>query len=157
MPGIPEVLDTLDRIKAIHQKKNEDYSADGKPFENFERSAEIASWFGKKEDIPFATLIGTKLARLATLLNSDKTPNNESIDDSFDDLATYSILWGAMRKRMRQAVVNSPKEKTCPTCRTRFYHSGYISSGNEYCCSQCVVNAIKVSSGSLIQHPDVTS
>ena len=89
MPGIPAVLEMLDRIKLIHEKKNEDYAAPGKSFENFTRSAEIASWFENNSDKPFAVLIGTKLARLGNLLSGNKLPNNESIDDSFLDLATF--------------------------------------------------------------------
>jgi len=37
-------------------------------------------------------LIATKVARLGVLLNSDKKPNNESIEDSVLDLANYSVL-----------------------------------------------------------------
>jgi len=100
---IPEVIQLLEKIKTIHEKKNQDYAAPGKDFENFERSAEIASWFDKEIDKAFTILIGTKLARLATLLNADNAglakPNNESIDDSFLDLATYCILWGSNYQR----------------------------------------------------------
>jgi hypothetical protein len=88
----------LSRIQTIHDKKRVDYSAEGKPFENFERSAELISWFNHPEDQAFVALIGTKLARLATLLNTEKEPTNESIDDSFLDLATYCVLWMASRQ-----------------------------------------------------------
>ena len=37
-------------------------------------------------------LIATKVARLGVLLNSDKKPNNESIEDSVLDLANYLSL-----------------------------------------------------------------
>jgi len=93
---IPEVMNILERIKTIHQAKNEDYAAVGSPFENFDRSAHLSSWFNADSDKSFAVLVATKLARLATLLNNKgKKPNNESITDSFLDLATYCILWGA--------------------------------------------------------------
>lgn len=96
MPSIPEVIALLDKIRTIHEKKNSDYAAVNSPFENFERSAKLSSWFNSDADKSFVVLIGTKLARLATLLNDkNKKPNNESIDDSFLDLATYCILWGA--------------------------------------------------------------
>lgn len=99
MPAIPEVMNILNKITEIHQRKNEDYAAPGKYFENFERSALLASWFQYDIDKSFVTLIGTKLARLATLLNKSDRPNNESIEDSFLDLATYCILWGAYREQ----------------------------------------------------------
>ncbi len=99
MATIPEVMEILDKIEQIHKKKNEDYAANDKPFENFQRSAMLGNWFNVDSDKSFAILIGTKLARLSTLLNSRNEPNNESIEDSFTDLATYCILWQAYYKR----------------------------------------------------------
>jgi hypothetical protein len=61
--------------------------------ENFERSAELISWFNNKRDQPYVCLIGTKLARLASLLSDGRKPNNESIDDTFLDLINYCALW----------------------------------------------------------------
>lgn len=98
MMPIPEVLQLLEKIKTIHEKKNEDYAQKGQPFENFTRSAELQSWFVNNIDKSFAVLVGTKLARLATLLNSKKEPNNESVSDSFLDLSTYCILWASYHK-----------------------------------------------------------
>lgn len=92
---IPEVAEVLSEIKSIHEKKNLDYSTPGNHYENFERSSLLMSWFHHDIDKAFVSLIGTKLARLAVLLNSGKGPENESIDDSFLDLCTYCILWKA--------------------------------------------------------------
>lgn len=101
--SIPSVIDLLEQIKTIHSKKNADYSS-GSPFENFERAAELISWFDSQYDKAFVNHIATKLARLSTLLNKqfmdlNSKPNNESIDDSFLDLCTYCILWAASKKR----------------------------------------------------------
>jgi rubrerythrin len=99
---IKEFVDLLDKMKAIHEKKNQDYAAIGKDFENFERCAEISNWFAAPIDKVYITLITVKLARLATLLNHENhTPNNESIEDSFLDLTTYCGLWTAHRMRLR--------------------------------------------------------
>lgn len=98
MPPIKSVINLIEQIKTIHQKKNEDYATSGNPFENFHRSAIIASWFKNDIDKAFTILIGTKLARLATLLQKETGPNNESIEDSFLDLSTYCILWSAYHK-----------------------------------------------------------
>ena len=95
--GIPDFLNSLDKMRAIHIKKNADYAATGSPHENFEHSALIASWFKNNADVPYAVLIAIKLARLATLLNSGHTPNNESVEDTFIDLANYVLLWKASR------------------------------------------------------------
>jgi len=99
MSEIPEVINLLEKIKSIHRKKNEDYAASGTPFENFERSSLIASWFNQDCDKSFIILIGVKLARLANLLSKKNEPNNESIEDSFLDLCTYCILWAAFRSK----------------------------------------------------------
>lgn len=94
MPPIKSVINRLERIKKIHEKKNEDYT-EKDAFENFDRSGVIGSWFSDPAHKSFAILIGTKLTRLATLLNKKAAPNNESIEDSFDDLTTYCALFGA--------------------------------------------------------------
>lgn len=93
--AIPEVALMLEKIKAIHEKKNQDYTSSGKNYENFERAAQLISWFNRDVDKTYVNHIATKLARLATLLNSSAQPNNESIEDSFLDLCTYCILWSA--------------------------------------------------------------
>lgn len=98
MPPIKEVTDLLEKIRTIHERKNEDYAAPGKQFENFERASTLIAWFNSDADKTFVNHIATKLARLATLLNSNNAPNNESIEDSFLDLATYCILWGSFHK-----------------------------------------------------------
>jgi hypothetical protein len=101
MTRIPEFHAILIKMAEIHKKKNEDYASTDNPFSNFERSAELISWFEDSTDKAFVGLIGVKLARLAELLQSGKTPVNESIDDSFLDLATYCALWGSYRKRKK--------------------------------------------------------
>ena len=97
MPAIPEVLEILKKIETIHRLKNEDYADQNAQFENFERGEQLISWFKHDQDKIFVGYIANKLARLATLLNKDGKPNNESIEDTFIDLATYAILWGAYR------------------------------------------------------------
>ncbi len=44
-------------------------------------------------DLSFLALISTKLARLMVLLGKSGQPNNESIYDTFVDLANYVVLW----------------------------------------------------------------
>ncbi len=107
-----DFLQILERSKEIHLKKSQDYTTNTEvnPHENFERAALIASWFPVKY-AAFAVLIGTKLARLASLLTKEEqsgySPNNESTDDSFLDLLTYSGLffsfWKSKRSESAQA------------------------------------------------------
>lgn len=98
MPPIEDFMKSLDIMREVHIRKNEDYSSSTVPFENFERQALIQSWFKHDIDKAFAGLIALKLARLATLLNKEGAPNNESIEDTFIDMANYTLLWKAKRK-----------------------------------------------------------
>lgn len=116
MAGLLEVMQMLHKIRYIHEKKNDDYASSKSPYENFERSAILAEWFNNPKDKSFTVLIGTKLARLSTLLNkqyaanlagvNQVNPNNESIEDSFLDLATYCILWASYHQSTK-VVTNS--------------------------------------------------
>ena len=85
-------LTLIEECKQIHEKKLHDYAQDDNPFSNFERASDIAN--GTVNDI-FKVMIGIKIARLEELLENDKQPLNESIKDSFIDLANYCLLWGA--------------------------------------------------------------
>lgn len=89
-------------MNEVHIKKNNDYANDQNPFSNFEMSASLVSWFTDPIDQVFVALIGTKLSRLSELLTSGKTPNNESVDDTFLDLTNYCGLWAAYRLRKRE-------------------------------------------------------
>lgn len=103
---IKEFIELLDKMKAIHTLKNEDY-AKGDAFENFTRAAEVSSWFEDPMDKVFATLITVKLARIATLTSKKTNPNNESIEDSFLDLSVYTTLWASYRRRKSGELSNS--------------------------------------------------
>jgi hypothetical protein len=83
----------LDEMKELHNKKAQDYAQEGNPYSNFERAAELSSWFNNPVDRVFAALISVKLARLAELRNTNKTPNNESVNDTTKDLTVYCGLW----------------------------------------------------------------
>lgn len=87
----------MQECQLISKKKNQDYTDGTGMYQNFERSSQLISWFENDIDRAFVALIGTKLARLAALLNEDRVPNNESIEDSFIDLTNYCALWGGKR------------------------------------------------------------
>jgi len=116
----PEAI--LQQGLEIIKKKQVDYATDPTKnrYENFERSGTIASWFKDPIDIAFATLIGTKLARLGSLLSENKTPNNETVEDTFIDLANYSALWGGYRTSVKNSVEdesdNVTKLSPCLSC-----------------------------------------
>lgn len=95
-----EFHDLLDKARIIHDRKNHDYAQEDNPFSNFQRAAEIVSWFENDIDKVFVTLIGVKLARLAELCNG-KEAKNESVDDTGLDLFVYCGLWQAYRGWVR--------------------------------------------------------
>lgn len=90
----------LQRMAAIHDKKNEDYASAEDPFSNFRFAAQLVSMFSDPIDQVFACQIAIKLTRLSEL-SKGKTPKNEAIEDTELDLATYATIWGAMKLEAR--------------------------------------------------------
>ena len=84
----------LDKMRETHDRKNHDYAKDSDPFSNFTFSAELVKHYNNPIDQIFIGIISIKLARLSELLNG-KEAKNESIKDTFIDLANYCALWGA--------------------------------------------------------------
>lgn len=82
------------QMKEIIFKKGNDY-ANVDRLSNFKLAGAIC---GLKAEQNCLSLIATKVARLGVLLNSDKAPNNESVQDSVLDLANYSILLSMILK-----------------------------------------------------------
>jgi len=85
----------LSKINTIHNIKKADYSETENRFSNFEYSDFVARPFPNNHK-SFAVLVGTKLARIAVLLTKEiknTSPKNESLSDSFMDLATYCVIW----------------------------------------------------------------
>jgi hypothetical protein len=78
----------VESMKNILLKKGDDY-ANADRLSNFKLAGQICGFTPEQNCL---SLIATKVARLGVLLNSDKKPNNESIQDSVLDLANYSIL-----------------------------------------------------------------
>lgn len=98
-----EFIDLLGEMKDLHIRKSADYAQDDNAYSNFEFAAIVSQPFKDPADRVFATMIGVKLARLAELLGSDKTPNNESVEDTMKDMSVYSTMWAAHRRKRRMA------------------------------------------------------
>lgn len=90
--GNPYFHELLKRMAETHDKKNHDYAKGDNPFSNFEEAAAFA---GVSVDRVFAIFIGTKQARINELVGGGKTPTNESLADSYLDLAVYATLRAA--------------------------------------------------------------
>lgn len=97
-PRNPSYVSLIHKMLETHEIKSHDYADDNNPFSNFEFAALVSKGFADETDKVFATLIGVKLARLQQLLNG-KSPKNESIDDTFLDLANYSAIWASYRMK----------------------------------------------------------
>ena len=82
------------QMETIIFKKGNDYANEDR-LSNFKLAGTIC---GLKAEQNCLSLIATKVARLGVLFNSDKKPNNESIEDSVLDLANYSVLLSMILK-----------------------------------------------------------
>jgi len=103
--GDPKIADNFRRLIEVHERKNADYSGQSeRNYTNFEIAAQVMEWFDKPEDKVFACIIGIKIGRLASLLNSGKPANNESVEDTFDDTTVYTQLWKYGRADVKQSL-----------------------------------------------------
>lgn len=85
--GDPRFVALLEQIGDLHAKKQADYGSAGDPFANV-RAAEdfgIPGWVG------CALRMNDKMRRLMTAAQKGKLVN-ESLRDSFMDLAVYSLI-----------------------------------------------------------------
>ncbi|MFZ9585825.1 MAG: hypothetical protein ACO280_12840 [Pseudohongiellaceae bacterium] len=98
--GDPGFLAALDELKALHLSKGHDYADESDPLKNYVQSgvdAGIEPWRAA-----FARL-AEKYHRLVNLLAKGETPNYESLDDTFMDLAAMSLIVRSLRTRVNRA------------------------------------------------------
>lgn len=88
-----KILDELFKIQRdILDKKGYDYAGED-VLSNFRLAGMIVNQGSSHPDaVNCLNLIGTKVARLGQLLSSNKSAQNESIQDSIIDLCNYSAL-----------------------------------------------------------------
>lgn len=91
------ILDPFDPLEAriiemveIHRRKRADYASEANPYQNFDRNAAALGieGYGPLEDA--LSMINRKIGRIINLRGRD--PRNESVLDSWLDLAVYSLL-----------------------------------------------------------------
>lgn len=87
------MLDELFKIQRdILDKKGYDYAGED-VLSNFRLAGMIVNQSVRNPDaVNCLNLIGTKVARLGQLLSSNKSVQNESVQDSVIDLCNYSAL-----------------------------------------------------------------
>ncbi len=86
-PGSERFHQILGELGALHDKKQSDYGTDADPFANV-RGAED---FGLKGWVGAAVRMNDKMRRIQKAARSG-TLSNESLEDSFRDLAVYSVI-----------------------------------------------------------------
>lgn len=97
-------------IVETHRKKNQDYSEDGRVFSNFELTAELVNQLPEESAI---FNVAQKLVRLRNLKQNGRTldPANESVRDTYLDLATYAVIALAIvRESAREVAAEQRKE-----------------------------------------------
>ena len=82
----------FDGISSIQLSKGDDYAGEDR-LSNFKLVSQIV---GITPEQVILVFIATKAVRLGNL-QGNKTPNNESIDDSIIDLVNYGILMDMVR------------------------------------------------------------
>ena len=87
-----ELVDS--RLILIQSKRN-DYAGEDNVFSNFE---ETARQMNVSVDTVFLFWISIKKQRLANLLVNCKSPKNESLEDTLEDLANYVDLFNIYRR-----------------------------------------------------------
>ena len=97
------VEQTCNSMVELLKKKGDDYSTTEDFLSNFKKSSELCSILRIDSNTPegaAAFFIVHKLLRLCNLLSKKKTPENESVEDTINDLIGYSLcLKGLLRDK----------------------------------------------------------
>jgi len=91
--GHPRFEEILTELKQLHDAKNSDYAQKKRPLSNLQMCEEfgLPAWMG------VLIRLGDKFSRLQqlarkTLQGEDISVKQETIADTFDDMAVYSVL-----------------------------------------------------------------
>jgi hypothetical protein len=98
--GSLDFYQVLQEMAELHSRKSHDYATIEDPFKNYRFAGEIGSLFSHPADIGFVCRLAEKIMRLAVL--QDKTPLNESVEDTEKDIAVITALWMAERRDRRR-------------------------------------------------------
>jgi len=94
--GFAEIKQVLTEMFELMQLKGADYSENGNTFESFQTTGDFA---GGNTDTAFRHMLGVKVARIRNLHKKPYGSNlNESIEESYQDLANYLVLYLAYQK-----------------------------------------------------------
>src|SRR5215471_15524286 len=101
--GSKEFYSLLEAMANLHDRKSHDYASNENPFGNYHFAGLVSSLFRHApHDAGFAGRLAEKIYRLANLEAQRKTPKNESIEDTEEDICVITILWMASRREERR-------------------------------------------------------
>jgi hypothetical protein len=85
--GQHEFAGVLDEMRALHDRKQQDYGTDADPFANVRASEQfgIPAWLGS------VIRANDKMSRLKAF-SQNGTLANEGVEDSLIDLANYAVI-----------------------------------------------------------------
>lgn len=110
--GSPTFYKLLDEMAETHSRKSHDYASNDNPYGNYHFAGQVAILFNhSSQDAGFAGRIAEKIYRLAILEGGNKTPLNESVEDTERDIATIVALWMADRRDRRLKDVSLDSQK----------------------------------------------
>jgi len=120
--GNPLFYKLIEEMAQTHDKKSHDYASNDNPSGNYHFAGKLAQLFAHShEDAGFIGRLGEKFYRLANLEKSQKSPSNESIEDTERDIAVIAALWMVDRRERRRKPTIQELEQTL----------------NLYACVQC--------------------
>jgi len=109
--GSPTFYKLIEEMAEIHDKKSHDYASNENPYGNYHFAGQVSTLFAHSfKDAGFVGRIAEKIYRLANLESSQKTPQNESIEDTERDIITIACLWMADRRDRRNLPGNYKEE-----------------------------------------------
>jgi len=109
--GSPTFYKLLEKMAEIHSSKSYDYASNDNPYGNYYFAGLLSKLFNNPDDSGFIGRIGEKLYRLANLENSNKSPSNESIEDTEEDILVIVALWVSSRRDRRSKGVLNEEAK----------------------------------------------
>jgi hypothetical protein len=84
----------------MNRKKRADYASDDNIYANFDRNAATMGLAGYDALEDCLSMVSRKLGRIVNLRGRD--PRNETVVDTFEDLAVYAVLALGLAKRRLQ-------------------------------------------------------
>lgn len=118
----------LAEILALNRRKRADYALDGDPWSNFRATADRCGMASPLDAVVFN--IEQKLVRLTALKANGRQPANESVVDTWRDIATYAVIGNVLAGQDHRnnaafvATITKPKPPGMPP-----YDSGPINKG----------------------------